>query len=415
MTMTRSAGDPDRSGDDARHPHRSPSARRAPSAHRAPHPRGARAAAAGALLAILLSSCLPGASSPEETTAAPAPTMDPSQVAAAELTAVNTSWLCEAGDDGQPEHSGSPGVVVPREISADGDQVQVTGTLDLEDGYEATGFAPDALVTPAHAENRALPADPFAGTAGAEDYPLPPIVAIERVETELTGEPPATVSARLRLGTCDGAALPDGPYLLSLAGGGIESPRRGENPAGWLASADVLLDVVDGQVRPVPGALTAPSGEIPVDMSGLACGTALTATDADAASLAISVQTPPTSLPAAPADEGPVMLSADVTVTAPTPGTRGLLEGIVITNPTTGTIVAGARHADVIGLGWIPEEGITSTVSTPTTQGTCSRRPLAAGAYQAHGFALSVGADGGTELSLSDPWALEITAPADES
>lgn len=338
--------------------------------------------------------------------------MDPSQVAAAELTTVNTSWLCEAGDDGQPEHSGSPGVVVPREISADGDQVQVTGTLDLENGYEVTGFSPDALVTPAHAENRALPADPFTGTAGAEDYPLPPIVAIERVETELTGEAPATVAARLRLGTCDGAPLPDGPYLLSLTGGGIESPHRGENPAGWLASADVLLDVVDGQVQPVPGALTAPSGEIPVDMSGLSCGTALTASDD--ASLAISVQTPPTSLPAAPADEGPVMLSAGVTVTAPAPGTRGLLEGIVITNPATGTIVAGARHADVVGLGWIPEEGITSTVSTPTTQGTCSQRPLAAGAYQAHGFALSVGADGGTELSLSDPWTLEITAADDE-
>src|SRR5699024_7427007 len=128
---------------------------------------------------------------------------------------------------------------------------------------------------PAHPENRGAPAPGFEGELGVDGAPVPPIVGRERVELPGDGPAPSAVTARLTLGTCDDAPLPDGQFLLRLSGGGIDGPGRGGDDAGWAASEDVMVDVVDGALEVVPGAVSAPSGEVPVDLSPLHCGAAL--------------------------------------------------------------------------------------------------------------------------------------------
>ena len=46
-----------------------------------------------------------------------------------------------------------------------------------------------------------------------------------------------------------------------------------------------------------------------------------------------------------PEDESVSRVTAEVTVTSPDLGTRALLQSVVVTNPATGTVVAGARNA----------------------------------------------------------------------
>lgn len=367
------------------------------------------AAACAVVLALGACDASPGPSGP--TTPPPADPMDPQAVADAELSGIDTSWLCGTDDGaGAPGHSGEPGVLTPTAVTAEDDEVTIGGSFALDPGYEITALAPDALVTPAHPENRALPADAFAAEPGSSQYPQPEIVAVERAETTLAGAAPSEVTTRLRLGTCEGGALPDGPYLLDLSGGAVEAPSGG-GPAGWSASQQVLIDVVDGQVRPVPGAVTAPGGEIPADTSRLHCGARLEPMG-DGAGLSVSVSEQETTVPSSPsADEDAVGVDARVGVSASEPGTRALLEGVVVTLPDSRTVVAGARNAESIGLAWFTQDGVSTPTTAWTSQLTCGHGALNEGSYLGWGFALTVDADGATQLVLSDPWTLDVVAP----
>src|SRR5699024_2614860 len=82
-----------------------------------------------------------------------------------------------------------------------------------------------------------------------------------------------------------------------------------------------------------------------------------------------------------PEDEVGVSVDARVTVTSTDLGTRALLQGVVLTNPSTGTVVAGARNAGAVGLQWIGQEGVATAESAWTTRGTCTRAPLEPGDY----------------------------------
>lgn len=372
---------------------------------------------AGALL-LALGACdavpdLPGRGpAPAATSAAP---VDPAQVAGADMVPVDPSWLCDPGAGDPPFSSTGPGVLTPGTVAVDGNDVLVTGAFTLDDEHAYGGFVPEGMMLPASAENRGLPAEGFAGELGVEGAPIPPMVVRERVELPAAGSPPTAVTARLRLGTCDDAPLPDGQYLLRLRGGGIDGPGRGGEDAGWSASGDVLLDVVDGALHAVPGAVTAPSGEIPADLSALACRAPLAAVG-DGDGLRVTVGDPASRVPAAAGeDEIGAGITAQVTVTASTPGTRALLQGIVVTDPATGSVVAGARSSTEIGLQWVDQEGVSRAETAWTTHGGCFTSALPPGPYRAHGFAVTVDADGATHVVLSEPWDVEVTAetPAD--
>src|SRR5699024_9969977 len=150
---------------------------------------------------------------------------------------------------------------------ADGSVLEVSGPFHLAEGHRYRGFAPVGVLVPAHPENRGAPAPGFEGELGVDGAPVPPIVVRERVELPGDGPAPSAVTGR--------PPLADGQFLLRLSGGGIDGPGRGGDDAGWAASEDVMVDVVDGALEVVPGAVSAPSGEVPVDLSPLHCGAAL--------------------------------------------------------------------------------------------------------------------------------------------
>src|SRR5699024_3257253 len=111
----------------------------------------------------------------------------------------------------------------------------------------------------------------------------------------------------------------------------------------------------------VPGAVSAPSGEVPVDLSPLHCGAALRPLG-EGDDLTVRVADPTTRVSAhVPEDELGVSVTAEVTVTSPDLGTRALFQGVVLSDPRTGAVVAGARNAPTSALQWIGEEGVTRT------------------------------------------------------
>ncbi|MDN6329834.1 MAG: hypothetical protein L0J84_10885 [Brachybacterium sp.] len=384
--------------------------------------RGRRTAAALAAMALTLTlaacDALPGlpGSGPDDGASSPtvADPMDPDAVAAAESTPVDPSWLCRPGEVEPPVDSSAGGTLTPQTVRADGNALEVSGSFHLEAGHRYRGFAPVGVLVPVDPENRGAPAPGFEGELGIEGAPTPPIVVRERVEVPGDGPTPSAVIARLTLGTCDDSPLPDGQFLLRLTGGGVDGPGRGEDDAGWSASGDVLVDVVDGGAEVVPGAVTAASGEVPVDLSPLQCGARL-APLGDGDELAVAVAEPTTSVSTlVPKDELGVSVTAEVTVTSPDLGTRALFQGVVLTHPGTGTVVAGARNAPTVSLQWIGEDGVSRTGRAWTSRGACGPDALRAGKYQAHAFAVTVDGDGATRLVLSDPWAVQVVEERNE-
>jgi hypothetical protein len=236
-----------------------------------------------------------------------------------------------------------------------------------------------------------------------------------RVETSADGPAPSAVTARLVLGTCDDAPLPDGQYLLRLSGAGPEGSGRAAERTGWEASDDVLLDVVGGRLRAVPGAVSAVDGEAPADLSALSCGREL-APVGDGAGLSVSAADAVDAVYSVPAEDAPGDgASAQVTARSEDHGTMALLTGIVVTTPRTGTIVGGARNAPSIPLQWMDEEGVSTAETAWTTHDAC-HGALAPGDYSARAFAVTVDAAGGTHIVLSDAWDLEVregAAPED--
>lgn len=378
-------------------------------------PRRAAAALGAAALVLTLGACdaLPGGgpSGADDPTTAAAP-MDSGTVASAESTPVDPSWLCLPGEGDSPIRSTDPGVLTPEALSAEGNEVTVSGPFHLGADHSYHGFVPEGVLLPAHPENRGAPAPGFDGELGVAGAPAPPLVVRARVEVDGEGAAPSAATARLTLGTCDDSPLPDGQYLLQLSGGGVDGPGRGDDDAGWSASEDVLVDVVGGELRAVPGAVTAPSGEVPADLSALACRAPLSAVG-EGDGLEVSVADPATSVSTAVPEDAPgAGVTAQVTVTAQDLGTRALLQGIVVTNPGTGTVVAGARNATDIPLQWIDEDGVARSETAWTTQGACGSDALRPGSYRAHGFAVTVDQAGATQLVLSEPWDVEITDAA---
>ncbi|ATG51458.1 hypothetical protein CFK38_07885 [Brachybacterium vulturis] len=374
--------------------------------------RRAGAALASAVLAFSLSACdaLPGRSGSGAETSSPAAAepMDPAAVAAAESTPVDPSWLCRPGAGTPPVASTAGGTLTPQTVRAEGNVLEVSGRFRLEADHHYRGFAPVGVLVPADPENRGLPAPGFEGELGIAGAPVPPIVVRERVEVSGDGPAPSAVTAHLTLGTCDDSPLPDGQFLLRLRGGGIDGPGRGEADAGWSADGDVLVDVVDGAVEVVPGVVTAPSGEVPVDLSPLQCGARLVPLG-EGDELTVEVADPTTRVSTrVPEDELGVSVSAQVTVTSPDLGTRALFQGVVLTHPGTGTVVAEARNTPRISLQWIDEDGVTRTGRAWTTREACGPPALRPGEYRAHAFAVTVDEDGATRLVLSDPWSVEI-------
>lgn len=384
--------------------------------------RGRRPAAALAAMAMILAlgacDALPGppGSGPDDGASSPtvAEPMDPAAVAAAESTPVDPSWLCRPGMAEPPVDSTAGGTLTPQTVRADGNALEVSGSFQLEADHRYRGFAPVGVLVPAAPENRGVPAPGFEGELGVEGAPTPPIVVRERVEVPGDGPTPSAVTARLTLGTCDDSPLPDGQFLLRLSGGGVDGPGRGEDDAGWSASGDVLVDVVDGGAEVVPGAVTAASGEVPVDLSPLQCGATL-APLGGGDELAVAVAETTTRVSTlVPEDELGVSVTAEVTVTSPDIGTRALLQGVVLTNPETGTVVAGARNAPAVALQWIDEDGVSRTGRAWTSRGACGPDALRAGDYQGHAFAVTVDGDGATHLVLSDPWTVQVVDEKDE-
>lgn len=369
--------------------------------------RRLRRVLAASTLLLTLAACdgLPRDQDP--TSADPAPTMNPTEVAQSEPATVDPSWLCAPdGEAEAPAYTPEPGEFTPETVQAEGSTVTISGAFDLEDGYEYGGFAPDATIVPADPAHRGTPADGYDTHLGTANAPAPPIVVRERVEVPAEGATPSAATAQLTLGTCDDAPLPDGQYLLSLRGGGVDGPGRGED--GWSSSTPVMLDVVDGELQSVPGALAASDGEVPADPAPLHCRAPLEAVgDGDGLSVAVSRQESRVSTQV-PEEEVGVSVDARVTVTSKDLGTRALLQGVVLTNPSTGTVVAGARNAEAVGLQWIGAEGVATAESAWTTRGTCTRAPLEPGDYAAHGFAVTVDDEGATHVVLSDPWTVEV-------
>src|SRR5699024_12257646 len=87
---------------------------------------------------------------------------------------------------------------------------EVSGPFHRAEAHRDRGFAPVGVLVPAHPENRGAPAPGFEGELGVDGAPVPPIVVRERVELPGDGPAPSAVTARLTLGTCDDAPLPDG-------------------------------------------------------------------------------------------------------------------------------------------------------------------------------------------------------------
>src|SRR5699024_11226990 len=138
-------------------------------------------------------------------------------------------------------------------------------------------------------------------------------------------------------------------------------PGRGDEAVGWGASGDVVVDAVDGRPEAVPGAATAPSGETPAELSPLGCRAEL-APVGDGDGLTVTVEDPSAQVTTAvPDGEDGAAVSGAVTVTSQEHGTRALLQGIVLTDPATGAVVAGARNTPEIPLRWIGAEGATRT------------------------------------------------------
>ena len=158
----------------------------------------------------------------------------------------------------------------------------------------------------------------------------------------------------------------------------------------------------------VPGAVSAPSGEVPVDLSPLHCGAALRPLG-EGDDLTVRVADPTTRVSAhVPEDELGVSVTAEVTVTSPDLGTRALFQGVVLSDPRTGAVVAGARNAPTSALQWIGEEGVTRTGRACTSRGACGPDALRPGEYRAHAVAATLAEDGATRLVLSDPWTVEV-------
>lgn len=392
--------------------------------------RRTAATLAAAALALSLAACdaFPGARQDNDEQATPsaaAPTLDPAAIAAAEQVSVDPGWLCRPGEGEDPVPSREGGTMTPRTVSAAGNEVTISGDFALEDGAAYGGFAPEALVLPADPTARGLPADGADVEPGTPDSPVPPMVVRARVEVPAGAEDgnedatdggatdegparaPSAVTARLTLGTCDDAPLPDGQYLLRLSGGGMEGSGRPAERSGWTASEDVMVDVVEGRLRAVPGAVSSTDGEIPADLSSLACGTEL-APVGDGDGLAVRAEDPTTTIPAEiPRDSVGDGARARVTVTSTDHGTRALLAGIVVTDPATGTITAGARNAEAIPLQWLDAEGATTGETAWTTHGAC-HGALSPGTYRAQAFAATVDAEGATHLVLSEPWDVQV-------
>ena len=80
----------------------------------------------------------------------------------------------------------------------------------------------------------------------------------------------------------------------------------------------------------------------------------------------------------------------------------------MLTDPATGTVVAGARNTPEIPLQWIGAEGVTRTERAWTSHGACGADALAPGQYEARAVAVTVDAEGATHLVLSDPWGVEV-------
>lgn len=383
-----------------------------------PLPRRRRASAlATGLLILSLGACdalpaLPGSgpSTPDAPSTAAEP-MDPEQVMSTASTATDPSWLCRPGEEDSPlPASTEGGVLTPESMSTEGNDLTLTGPFRHAADHSYTGFVPEGVLLPAHPENRGVPAPGYDGELGVEGAPVPPMVVRERVEIAAAeGEPaPSAATAHLTLGTCDDAPLPDGQFLLRLSGGGIDGPGRGTDDAGWRASEDVLVDVVGGRLKVVPGAISAPTGEVPVDLSQLACRAPLEAVG-DGDGLTVDVEDPTTSVSTlVPEDEPGTAITAKVTVTAQELGTRALLQGVVVVDPATGTVVTGARNATDVGLQWIDEDGVTRVDRAWVSRSTCGRGALSPGSYRAHGFAVTVDAEGATQIVLSDPWEVEV-------
>jgi hypothetical protein len=268
------------------------------------------------------------------------------------------------------------------------------------------------VILPASPEDRGVPAEGWDVELGVDGAPAPPLVVRARVEVPSDGPAPSAVTARLVLGTCDDAPLPDGQYLLRLRGGGPEGSGRAAERTGWAAEHDVLLDVVGGELRAVPGALRAEDGEAPADLSSLACDREL-APVGDGAGLTVTAADPVTEVHAeAPADAVGAGVTAHVTAASADHGTLALMTGIVVTRPGDGRIVAGARNAPSIPLQWMDAEGVSRTETAWTTHGAC-HGALAPGAYRAHAVAVTLDAAGATHVVLSQPWDLEVLEGAD--
>ncbi|WP_151904684.1 hypothetical protein [Brachybacterium ginsengisoli] len=365
------------------------------------------------LLVCALSACDPIPDRPdggtdEEPTTPPASAapMDPAEVAAAESTPVDPTWLCRPGEEKAPSTSTTGGTLTPLSVRAEGNDLEVSGPFHLEPEQEYRGFTPSGVLLPAHPENRGVPAPGWDEQLGVEGAPVPPIVVRERVEVAGDGPAPSAVTARLTLGTCDDAPLPDGQYLLRLSGGDLDGPGRRE--AGWGAREDVLVDVVGGAAEAVPGAVSAPSGEIPADLSPLHCGATL-APRGDGDGLGVEVAEPTTEVSTVvPDEEVGSSVGAEVTATSPDLGSMGLFHAVVLTDPGTGTVVAGARNATTIPLQWMDADGVTRTERAWTSQGACGPDALGPGTYEAHGAVAAVDADGATHIVLSKPWTVTV-------
>src|SRR5699024_6389812 len=139
--------------------------------------RAARVTAACALV-LTLGACDPTPGPSEPTGLSRTGPMDPDEVAAAELTAVGTDWLCGTQDSAdRPTHTGDPGVLTPATVSTDGDEIMVSGAFDPGTARsDLAQVVPDILVAPAHADNRGVVADPYSAEPGSSQYPQPEIV-----------------------------------------------------------------------------------------------------------------------------------------------------------------------------------------------------------------------------------------------
>lgn len=377
--------------------------------------RGRRpvSALAAGLLVLALASCdaLPGAPEAGPSDAPPsAQPMDPGAVASAETTSVDPSWLCRPGEEDSPlPPTTDGGTMTPETVSADGTDITVSGPFQLAPEHRYTGLVPEALLLPSHPENRGIPAPGYDGELGVDGAPAPPMVMRQRVEVPAQEEAPtpSAASAHLSVGTCEDAPLPEGQFLLRLSGG-ADGPGRGEDDAGWAASEDVLVDVVDGRLRAVPGAVSAPTGEVPVDLSPLACNSVLEPVG-DGDGLEVSVEEPAGEVTTVLAEDGlPRSVTAEVAVTTADHGTRALFQTVVVVRPDSGTVVAGARNASEITLQWIGEEGVTRAGRASVTSSVCGAGVLSLGTYRAYGVAVTVDADGATHVLLSEPWDVEV-------